>query len=154
MIGESSSGDELVVEEEPAAPKAEPGTRPVSRPAISPAPPTFPPYEHVIDGDEQQWVYYYTRTDGEVVRTIASTFEADTDEVKKLALAAPHPSRSQTSHQVIESNGSRYSKLKPKSKLKEGTLLIIGACDSLLVCSGCRRDEREGDPIIICRENW
>ena len=135
-----SSEDELVVEEEPAAPKAEPGTRPagshpVFNAAISPAMPSFPPHEHVIDADEQQWVYYNTRTDGELVGTIASTFEADTDE-------------------VIESNVSRYSGLRRKSKLKMGTLLVIGACDTLLLCSKCRCDERKGDPILICRENW
>ena len=140
MVGTSdpvSSEDELVVEEEePAAPKAEPGTRPAgSHPAIPPAVLRFPPHEHIIDGDEQQWVYYHTRTDGELVGTIASTFEADTDE-------------------VIESNVSRYSNLRRKSKLKRGTLLVIGACDTLLLCSTCRCDERTGDPILICRENW
>ena len=140
MVGTSdpvSSEDELLVEEEePAAPKAEPGTRPAgSHPAIPPVVLRFPPHEHVIDGDEQQWVYYHTRTDGELVGTIASTFEADTDE-------------------VIESNVSRYSNLRRKSKLKRGTLLVIGACDTLLLCSACRCDERTGDPILICRENW
>jgi hypothetical protein len=135
MVDLVSSEDELVVEEEePTAPKAERGT-PAFNAAISPATPSFPPHEHVIDGDEQQWVYYHTRADGEPVDTIASTFEADTDE-------------------VIESNVSRYSDLRRKSKLKKGTLLVIGACDTLLLCSTCRCDERKGDPILICRENW
>ena len=131
-----SSEDDLIVEEEepatPKVPKAEPGT-PAAGSASST--PSFPPHEYVIDGDEQQWVYYRTMKEDEVVGTIADTFEADPDE-------------------VIESNASRYGKMKQKSKLKKGTLLVIGACDTLLLCSECRCDEREDDPILICRDNW
>ena len=137
----SSSEDDLIVEEEepatPKVPKAEPGTSAAGSPPSSAATstPSFPPHEYVIDGDEQQWVYYRTMKEDEVVETIASTFEADTDE-------------------VIESNASRYGKMNRKSKLKKGTLLVIGACDTLLLCSECRRDECDGDPILICRDNW
>ena len=134
----SSSEDDLIVEEEepatPKVPKAEPGTPAAGSPAAS-STPSFPPHEYVIDGDQQQWVYYRTMKEDEVVKTIAETFEVDTDE-------------------VIESNASRHGKMNRKSKLKKGTLLVIGACDTLLLCSDCRCDEREGDPILICRDNW
>ena len=138
----SSSEDDLIVEEEepatPKVPKAEPGTSAAGSSTPSSAAtstPSFPPHEYVIDGDQQQWVYYRTMKEDEVVGTIADTFEADPDE-------------------VIESNASRYGKMNRKSKLKKGTLLVIGACDTLLLCSECRRDECEGDPILICRDNW
>ena len=134
-----SSEDDLIVEEEepatPKVPKAEPGTPAAGSHPAAILTPSFPPHEHVIDGDQQQWIYYRTLKEDEVVETIASTFEADTDE-------------------VIESNASRYANLKRKSKLKKDTLLVIGACDTLLLCSKCRRDECEGDPILICREDW
>ena len=136
----SSSEDELVVQEiEPAAPKkAEPGTRAAgTRPAILPATSStrFPPHEHVIDADEQQWVYYSTMVDGEVVGAIASAFDSEVDE-------------------VIQFNARRYHNMSRKSKLKEGTLLIIGACDALLMCSACRGDQSDDDKIIICRGDW
>ena len=134
-----SSEDELIVEEEepaaPKVPKAEPGTAAAGSDPAATSTPSFPPHEYVIDGDQQQWVYYRTMKEDEVVETIASTFEADTDE-------------------VVESNATRYGKLKAKSKLKKGTLLVIGACDTLLLCSECHHDECEGDPILICRDNW
>ncbi len=91
----------------------------------------FPPHDHVIDGDEQQWVYYTTRTPDEIVSKIAAWFDASVQE-------------------VVQSNASRYPTLKGKSKLKQGTLLVIGATDSLLVCSSCRGDKRQGDEIVIC----
>ena len=134
-----SSEDDLIVEEEepatPKVPKAEPGTSAAGSHPAATSTPSFPPHEYVIDGDEQQWVYYRTMKEDEVVGTIAKTFEADPDE-------------------VIESNASRYGTMKRKSKLKKGTLLVIGACDTLLLCSECRRDECDGDPILICRDNW
>jgi hypothetical protein len=92
---------------------------------------SLPPHELTIDADQQQWVYYTTRTDGERVGTISKWFDAHVDE-------------------VVEGNVGRHPKLNKRSRLQAGTLIVIGACDSLLVCSKCRGDERACDEIICC----
>ena len=78
-----SSGEEDL-EEEPAAPDS------------------YPPHDHVIDGDGQQWAYYTTRTPDERLSTIAGWFDANVEE-------------------VVQSNAPRYPELKGSSLLREGT---------------------------------
>ena len=100
-------------------------------PADDDAEHVFPRYEHRIDQDEQQFVYYNTLVPDETPKGIAAAFDIDVSE-------------------IIEANAPRMRGLHVTSKLHQNTNLIFGACDSLLVCSSCRADERPGDPIVLC----
>lgn len=91
----------------------------------------FPRYEHRIDQDEQQFVYYNTLVPDETPKGIAAAFDIDVSE-------------------IIEANAPRMRGLHATSKLHQNTQLIFGACDSLLVCSSCRADEQPDDLILLC----
>ena len=134
---DSSDDEDIVVEDaedtEDAAPAAAAGAASSSMlpEQAAESAQAFPPHEFVVDSDEQQWVYYRTRAPDETCEVISTWFDVSTEE-------------------VVQSNAERYPKLTKKSKLHQDSLLIIGACDGLLVCSSCRHDRRPGDEIVIC----
>ena len=88
---------------------------------------SFPPYDHIVDADEQQWCYYTTLVDAESPKNIAAKFNLDVRE-------------------VLDSNRTRHRGLRATAQLHEGTLLVLGAPEQLLICSRCHAEARRWQP--------
>jgi hypothetical protein len=94
---------------------------------------TRPPHRRKFDDDDDQWIVYTTIEDAETPRNIAKAFDVHWED-------------------VVISNRKSFPTLNGKSKLMVGTVLQFAPCEEMVLCSMCKRDEFEGQPILFCDE--